>query len=199
MTREEAIEFIKNIIGEESGRCIGKEGFYAELIGYHIEALKMAIQALSQEPINEIVQKAYEDGKKDGYVQAKVEQEPTDEYKRGYDKGFDDGVEEGIKATVEPCNDAVSRQTVLKQLKGCLTGGETEYQYVKLHIDSIPPVNPQPKSGHCKDCKYFEYDSKIDGLPFIVAHEICSRWGDDGCKTKEDGYCFLFEPQEGGE
>ena len=27
-----------------------------------------------QEPTNEIVQKAYEDGKKDGYVQAKVEQ-----------------------------------------------------------------------------------------------------------------------------
>lgn len=47
MTREEAIEFIKNIIGEESGRCIGKEGFYAELIGYHIEALKMAISALT--------------------------------------------------------------------------------------------------------------------------------------------------------
>lgn len=54
-----------------------------------------------------------------------------------------------------------------------------------------------PKTGHCKDCKYFEYDSvaKVDGVPLIVAHEICSRWG-DGCKTKEDGYCFLFEPQE---
>lgn len=54
MTRKEAIEFIKNIIGEESGRSIGKEGFYAELIGYHIEALKMAIQALSQEPLENI-------------------------------------------------------------------------------------------------------------------------------------------------
>ena len=53
------------------------------------------------------------------------------------------------------------------------------------------------KIGHCKDCKYFEYDSvaKVDGVPLIVAHEICSRWG-DGCKTREDGYCFLFEPQE---
>ena len=48
--------------------------------------------------------------------------------------------------------------------------------------------------GHCKDCRYFEYDSvaKVDGVPLIVAHEICSRWG-EGCKTKEDGYCFLFE------
>lgn len=51
--------------------------------------------------------------------------------------------------------------------------------------------------GHCKDCKYFEYDSavKVDGAPLIVAHEICSKWG-NGCKTREDGYCFLFEPQE---
>ena len=50
---------------------------------------------------------------------------------------------------------------------------------------------------HCKDCKYFEYDSvaKVGGIPLIVAHEICSKWG-DGCKTKEDGYCFLFEPRE---
>lgn len=55
----------------------------------------------------------------------------------------------------------------------------------------------EPKTGHCKDCKYFEYDSvaNVDGIPLIVAHEICSKWG-DGCKTKEDGYCFLFEPQE---
>lgn len=47
----------------------------------------------------------------------------------------------------EPCTDAISRQAVFKQLKGCLTGGESEYNYVKLHIDSIPPVAPQPKTG----------------------------------------------------
>ena len=52
------------------------------------------------------------------------------------------------------------------------------------------------EQGHCKDCKYFEYDSmvKVDGVPLIVAHEICLKWG-DGCKTSEDGYCFLFEPK----
>ena len=52
---------------------------------------------------------------------------------------------------------------------------------------------PFPK---CKDCKYFEYDSvaKVDGIPLIVAHEICSKWG-DGCKTSEDGYCFMYEPR----
>lgn len=53
------------------------------------------------------------------------------------------------------------------------------------------------KIGHCKDCKFFEYDSvaNVDGIPLIVAHEICSKWG-NGCKTKEDGFCFLFEPRE---
>jgi hypothetical protein len=74
MTRKEAIEFIKNIIGEESGRCIGKEGFYAELIGYHIEALNMAIQALSQEPILDKIRDAIEREAdyQDAYVNADV-------------------------------------------------------------------------------------------------------------------------------
>jgi hypothetical protein len=51
--------------------------------------------------------------------------------------------------------------------------------------------------GLCKDCKHFEYDSvaMVDGIPLIVAHEICNKWG-DGCKTKEDGYCFMFEGKE---
>ena len=53
------------------------------------------------------------------------------------------------------------------------------------------------KMKRCKDCKHFEYDSvaNVDGIPLIVAHEICKRWG-EGCKTSENGYCFLFEPKE---
>lgn len=52
--------------------------------------------------------------------------------------------------------------------------------------------------GLCKDCKYFEYDSvaKVDGVPLIVAHEICNKWG-NGCKSNENGYCHLFEEKEG--
>ena len=65
---------------------------------------------------------------------------------------------------------------------------------------AIKALEQEPKTGHCKDCKHFEYDkvAKVDGIPLIVAHEICNKWG-DGCKTKEDGYCFLFEPQESEE
>ena len=72
-----------------------------------------------------------------------------------------------------------------------------KYKAEWLDISNLPSLTPQkPKIGHCKDCKYFEYDSmaNVDGVPLIVAHEICSKWG-DGCKTRENGYCFLFEPK----
>ena len=75
---------------------------------------------------------------------------------------------------------------------------ENDYdEALKMGIKALAIPSAEPKTGHCKDCKYFEYDSvaKVDGIPLIVAHEICSKWG-DGCKTKEDGYCFLYEPQE---
>ena len=49
MTKEEAKQFLDNMKHEEAGRGIGAEGFYAELIGYHIQALNMAIKALEHE------------------------------------------------------------------------------------------------------------------------------------------------------
>ena len=70
--------------------------------------------------------------------------------------------------------------------------------YVNAYTDEgVTEADVVERIGHCKDCKYFERDSmaKVDGIPLIAAHEICERWG-NGCKTKEDGYCFLFEPQE---
>lgn len=91
--------------------------------------------------------------------------------------------------------DAIDRKLVCAFIAG-LISDDGEREKGLEYIRSMPPVNPT-KTGHCKDCKYFEYDSvaKVDGIPLIVAHEICSRWG-NGCKTKEDGYCFLYEPQE---
>ena len=52
----------------------------------------------------------------------------------------------------------------------------------------------QPKVGHCKDCKYFEYDhfENMGGIPLITAHKVCKRHGLI-CKTDEDGYCHLWE------
>ena len=71
---------------------------------------------------------------------------------------------------------------------------DERYFYAQHGID-IEKIY-QERVGHCKDCKYFEYDSvvKVDGIPLIVAHEICKKWG-EGCKTSENGFCFMFEPQ----
>ena len=55
MTREEAIQFLDNMRGNENGRAIGAEGFYAELCGYHVQALNMAIKALEQEPCKDAI------------------------------------------------------------------------------------------------------------------------------------------------
>ena len=101
--------------------------------------------------------------------------------------------------------DAISRQAVLDIIrfedkwlvdaKSHNTNTTIAFDSMMSKVQGLPSVSTE-KTGHCKDCKYFEYDSvaKVDGIPLIVAHEICSKWG-DGCKTREDGYCFLFEPQ----
>ena len=98
----------------------------------------------------------------------------------------------------------VSLNTVFDILDGIqedIEDGEGfNYNKWKETVNELPSVTPERPKSRCKDCKFFEYDSiaKVDGVPLIVAHEICNRWG-DGCKSKEDGYCFLFEPREDGE
>ena len=49
----------------------------------------------------------------------------------------------------------------------------------------------------CKECKHFEKNSwaNVNGVPLIVAHEICKFWG-NGCKTNPEGYCFAGEERE---
>lgn len=104
--------------------------------------------------------------------------------------------------TSQQIGDLISREETLTAFADYVGSGMSMDDFGALWdiVTKMPPATPQPKIGHCKDCKYFEYDSvaKVDGIPLIVAHEICSRWG-DGCKTREDGYCFLYEPQESEE
>lgn len=59
-----------------------------------------------------------------------------------------------------------------------------ELRYCKT-VDAVPVVR-------CKDCKYYELDSmaNVNGIPLIVAHNICTFWG-RGCKTDENGFCFM--------
>ena len=111
---------------------------------------------------------------------------------------YQTAIEKGIEA-LEPSGDLISREETLTAFADYVGSGMSMNDYEALWdiVAKMPSVKQETKTGHCKDCKYFEYDSvaKVDGIPLIVAHEICSRWG-DGCKTKEDGYCFLYEPRE---
>lgn len=111
----------------------------------------------------------------------------------------------------DSCYDCISRQAVIDLMRSltrwCVRSEDGKFNNVGLlyddvmfGIEQLPSVTPKPTMGQCRDCKYFEYDSvaKVDGIPLIVAHEICSKWS-DGCKTSENGYCFLFEPLEESE
>lgn len=77
-----------------------------------------------------------------------------------------------------------------------LTQEEIKNLKQKITNSSIAPIffPTYPEIIRCKECKYFEYNhiENVNGIPFIVAHEICMRWC-EGAKTNEDGYCFLAE------
>ena len=56
-------------------------------------------------------------------------------------------------------------------------------------LQKLPSVASKEKIGHCKDCKYRDYWGE------------CNKWAKelDAHRTyllDENGYCFLFEPQE---
>lgn len=61
------------------------------------------------------------------------------------------------------------------------------------YISFLESLSAQPEIIRCKDCKHFHYDMPyvIQGIP-VLAHEVCNAWG-DGCKTDENGWCFLAE------
>lgn len=61
------------------------------------------------------------------------------------------------------------------------------------YISFLESLPAQPEIIRCKDCKHFEYDHPyiIQGIP-VLGHEVCNAWG-DGCKTDENGYCFMAE------
>ena len=65
-------------------------------------------------------------------------------------------------------------------------------------LDMAIKALEQPEIVRCKDCKFFEYDHPyvIQGMP-ILGHEVCSKWG-NGCKTNENGWCFLAERRTDG-
>lgn len=49
----------------------------------------------------------------------------------------------------------------------------------------------------CKHCKYYVEDvvnEVIPGVPIIMGHNMCTKWG-NGCKTDPEGYCFMADKE----
>ena len=99
-------------------------------------------------------------------------------------------------------SDTISRQAAIDA--AALSAAEWDGMYVqdingriREALEKLPSA--QPEIVRCKDCKHFEYDhiENVNGIPLIIAHEICMRWG-EGAKTSENGYCFLAERKDNG-
>ena len=90
----------------------------------------------------------------------------------------------------QPCEDAISRQYLID-----IATKDGAYDYVSAQeIANAPSVNPQPKTGHCKNCKWWK-DSDGTYCRGVHAESKCP------INRKEvyegNGYCYMFEPQEG--
>ena len=217
MTREKAKVCIDAIIGTWE-KCQNQKYLSAVDVEIDVEdivALKMAIKALSQEQQSEWehdheILKAYADGQESMNSYMRNIEEIAEVMKCDADADTKCRMISNILnakphyfKSQEPCEDAISRTAALNTLDTmdkALDENRTVEEYKELLrecYEQLPPVSVAEKVGRCKDCKYFEYDNvaKVDGIPLIVAHEFCSRWG-RGCMTIENGYCFLYEPQE---
>ena len=98
-------------------------------------------------------------------------------------------------------NDLISRQAAIDAVERAKTARSADGEIfcakinAQMNIQHLPSV--QSEIVRCKDCKYFalNYVENVDGLPLIMAHEVCSFWG-DGCKTSQEGFCSYGERKE---
>lgn len=71
-------------------------------------------------------------------------------------------------------------------------------QHVEALDTAIKVLSAQPEQEiiHCRDCKHYELKRVllIQDLT-VIRREICHAWG-EGCKTDQDGFCFLAERKE---
>ena len=87
------------------------------------------------------------------------------------------------------------REHCFKTIYGipCSEKAKEEHELVVNILDRLERY----ESIRCDKCKYYEEDhfAVVDGVPIIVAHEICTKWA-DGCKTKSDGHCHMFKEKK---
>ena len=110
----------------------------------------------------------------------------------------------------EPCEDAISRQKAIDAIDALYLDGDSSASYrassegdaligryqAITALDDLPPIVPQPKTGHCKDCKWWK-DSDGVYRRGVRAESKCP------INRKEvfegNGYCYMYEPQESEE
>lgn len=98
-------------------------------------------------------------------------------------------------------SDLISRQAAIEVLNKLARDNFTLRDAFSFYLGALQDASygikelpsAQPEIIRCKDCKYFEYDHLyvVQNIP-VVGHLVCNKWG-DGCKTDENGYCFLAE------
>lgn len=95
--------------------------------------------------------------------------------------------------------DYIHRKTVLETIR---RNAMLRVQDIYDAVESLPvSVVGQEKTSditHCSECYFYREDAwkEVDGVPVIVAHHVCVRWG-DGCVTDPDGYCHMARGQDG--
>jgi len=100
----------------------------------------------------------------------------------------------------QPCDDCISRQAVLDQTylwsKDEFLRVTNPFDYLRKKINSLSPVTPQSKTGHCKDCKWWK-DS--DGL-YRRGGNAESQCPINRREVFEgNGYCYMFKSRESEE
>lgn len=87
----------------------------------------------------------------------------------------------------ELCEDAISRQAVLKLF------ATHDGKYLYEAIRDMPSVNPQERTGHCKDCRWWKDSDGVyrRGIGVESKCPINNESVNHGL-----GYCYMFEPQK---
>lgn len=108
---------------------------------------------------------------------------------------FEEAFDMAIKALEQDlCEDCISRQAVINTIANtCFWLSADNWEELTKCINSISPATPQPKIGHCKDCKWWK-DSDGVYRRGVGAESRCPI--NNVSVNRGFGYCYMFEPQE---
>ena len=111
---------------------------------------------------------------------------PMEQYQKALEKGIE---------ALEPSGDLISREETLTAFADYVGSGMSMNDYEALWdiVAKMPSVKQEPKTGHCKDCKWWK-DSDGVYRRGIGAESKCPI--NNVSVNHGLGYCYMFEPQE---